>query len=396
MFWIICTLLATAVTAMVVVPMLRPPEAGGDDPQVALYKAQLAEVDRDVARDVIAPDEAERAKAEIARRLIAASREQKVTGQSPISRPVAIATAAAVLTAAVGTYMTLGAPGYPDLPREMRIAMGDEARENRPSQEALEAAAPVLDPPEMDQDYLTSVAQLRVLVPQRGDDLQGWQLLARHEANLRDYAAAADAQSRVVEIKGDDVSPEDLIYQADLLVAAADGFVSHEAEAVVRRLLDTDPNSMAGRYYLGALYDQTDRPDLALQLWRSILDSGAVETFHMALARGQVEMTAARAGTSYTPPPPVQVSVDDALADEDMTPEERTAMIEGMVNGLADRLATQGGPVDQWARLIVSYSVLGQTDSARAVLAEARDVFGASDTAMAVLDDAASRAGITP
>ena len=393
LFWIICLLLAVAVAAMVVVPMLRPPGEVADDPQVALYKAQLAEVDRDVARDVIAPDEAERAKAEIARRLIAASRQERHAGESPIGRPVAVVAALLMLVVAGGTYVSLGAPGYPDLPQAERIAMGDAVRANRPSQAAAEALAPVLAPPEVEADYLASVEQLREMVPQRGDDLQGWELLARHEANLRDYAAAAAAQGRVVEIKGAEATADDLMRHADLLVAAADGYVSPEAETVVRRLLDIDPNSIAGRYYIGAMYDQTDRPDLALRFWRSILDSGAEETFHMALARAQADMTAARAGVDYTPPPPVTVATEDLLTTETFD-DETLARVEGMVNGLADRLATQGGTVDEWARLIVSYSVLGEDESARAVLAEARDVFGASDDAVAVLDDAAARAGL--
>ena len=256
-----------------------------------------SEVDRDVAREVVAPEDAERAKAEIARRLIAASKDQTAIAAGPGGRLGVVVTVVGVAAMAGGIYWSLGAPGYGDLPLQTRIALGDEARANRPSQEAFEAAAPVLEQPDAPEDYLTSVQQLRVLVPQRGEDLQGWELLAFHESQLRNYAAAADAQARVVEIRGEDASVEDLTRQADLLVAAADGLISHETEAVVRRLLDLDPNNIAGRYYLGALYDQTDRPDRALQLWRSILEAGAPETFHIAMARRQVEMTAARAGT---------------------------------------------------------------------------------------------------
>lgn len=395
LFWIICCVLSLAIAAMIITPMLRPPQAETDDPQVALYKAQLAEVERDVAREVLAPDEAERAKAEIARRLIAASKQEHSAGTSPISIPAALATAVIVVAAAGGTYYTIGAPGYGDLPLKTRIARGNEARENRPSQEAFEAAAPILDPPDAPDDYLASVEQLRTIVPMRGDDLQGWELLAHHESQLRNYAAAADAQARVIEIKGNGATVSDLSRQADLLVAAADGLISHETEEVVRRLLNMDPDNIAGRYYLGALYDQTDRPDRALQLWRSILEAGATEDFHIALARRQVEMTAVRAGTSYTPPPETTLSIDDTLNADDMDPIARAEMISGMISGLADRLATQGGPVTQWARLIVSYSVVGEVEAAREVLAEARDVFGASEEAMQVLDDAADRAGLT-
>ena len=69
LFWIICAALAIIVAATVVMPMVRATDPLDAAPDIAFYKAQLAEVDRDVSREVLAADEAERAKAEIARRL---------------------------------------------------------------------------------------------------------------------------------------------------------------------------------------------------------------------------------------------------------------------------------------------------------------------------------------
>lgn len=395
LFWIICFVLACVVAVIIITPLVRPPSEVTEDPQVALYKAQLEEVDRDVAREVLGADDAERAKTEIARRLIAASGEGPVTTISPMGRGAAVATVVVLLAVSGGIYWQLGAPGYPDLPLKTRIANGDEFRANRPSQAEAEATAPALETPQFPAEYLESIEKLRELVPLRPDEARGWELLAYHESQLRDYPAAATAQGQVIAIKGDNATIEDLTTLADLLAAAADGYVSPQTETVARRLLQLDPNNIAGRYYLGAMYDQTDRPDRALHLWRSILDRGAAETFHLALARRFVGDAAVRAGTEYTPPPPTEVALEDVLGDEDMSEDDQSEMIAGMVNRLADRLATQGGPVDQWARLIVAYGVLGQMDDARDILTEARDVFGASDEAIALLDEAATRAGIT-
>lgn len=394
LFWIICFILTIAVGVLVISPLIRPPEAIAEDPQVALYKAQLEEVDRDVAREVLAPEEAERAKTEIARRLLAASGQNAATSESPVNKAGAIGIAATVLVLSGGIYWQLGAPGYPDMPLQARIANGDDFRANRPTQTMAEATAPALEVPEFPEDYLESVSQLRTLVPLRETEVEGWELLAFHESQLRNYAAAADAQSTVVTLKGDQATLEDLTKLVDLYAAAADGYVSPEAEVIARRILQMNPDSIAGRYYLGAMFDQTDRPDMALQLWRSILESGAAETFHLALARRFVGDAAIRAGTNYTPPPATQVALEDVLGNDALDEATQAEMIEGMVAGLADRLATQGGPVNQWARLIVAYSVLGQVDDAKGILAEARDVFGASEQAVAVLDEAAARAGL--
>lgn len=397
MFWIICAVLTAVVAAMVVAPMLRPPEDDGADPQVALYKAQLAEVDRDVARDVIAPEDAERAKAEIARRLLAASKQDAAaTASNPMTKPVVGALIAGIVAIAGGTYWQLGVPDYPDLPLAKRIAMSEEVRANRPTQAQAEAAAPPVPAPEVPEDYLEAVTQLREMLPERGDDLRGWELLAYHEAQLGNFADAAAAQARVIAIKGTEASEADKIRQVDMLVAAANGFISPEAEVLVRDVLDENPNNTAGRYYLGAMFNQTDRPDLAFRYWRSILESGAPESMHLELARGQIAGAAFRAGTDYTPPQPSLSgpSMEQMMAAEDMDPEARNEMIAGMVASLSDRLATQGGSVEEWARLIVAQSVLGDTDQAKEILAEAREVFGASDAATAVLDEAATRAGL--
>lgn len=394
LFWTICIVLTVVVGLRVITPLIRPPEAIADDPQVALYKAQLEEVDRDVAREVLAAEDAERAKTEIARRLLAASGQGVATSDSPLNKSAAIGTAVVIAALSGGIYWQLGAPGYSDLPLQTRIANGDEFRANRPTQDAAEATAPALEKPDFPEDYLASVEQLRTLVPLRPTEVQGWELLAFHESQLRNYPASADAQGEVVALKGDDATVEDLVKYADLLAAAADGYVSPETEIVVRRLLQINPDSIPGRYYLGAMFDQTDRPDRALQLWRSILESGAAETFHLALARRFVGDAAIRAGSSYTPPPATQVALEDVLGNEDLDEAAQAEMIQGMVTGLADRLANQGGPVNQWARLIIAYGVLGQIDDAKAILAEARDTFGASEQAVAVLDEAAARAGI--
>lgn len=392
LFWITCLFLTLAVGAMIAIPMLRPPPAREEDPQVLLYKAQLEEVDRDVARDIISAEDGERAKTEIARRLIAATEQDGPMSAGVTSPILAGGVVVAVIAVAGWTYWEIGAPGYPDLPLQTRIENGNEARENRPTQAQAAAAAPVLPTPEVPEDQMVLITQLRTIVPNRPDDLQGWTLLAFHEAKLGNFTAAAEAQANVNRLQP---SVEGLMKQANLMVGAANGFISPEVEVLVRQALDTDPNNIAGRYYLGALYNQTDRPDLALRLWRSILDSGAPEDFHMTLARAQVSDAALRAGTDYTPPPAISRSVADVANDPNLTDEDRTEMVQGMVAGLASRLSTQGGTVNEWARLITAYGVLGQIDDAKAILAEARGVFGASDDALAVLGQAAETAGLS-
>lgn len=239
------------------------------------------------------------------------------------------------------------------------------------------------------------VAQLRDIVPQRPDDLQGWALLARHETALGNYADAARAQDRVVRLKGADATVEDAVLLLDLLVAAAAGYVSPEAEAIALTIRARDDSNTAADYYLGLLYAQTDRPDIAFNLWRRVVEGGDPDSPHTEFARQQILNAAAMAGVEYELPDLPGPTADQVEAAQDMTDADRTAMIQGMVEGLAERLATDGGNSTEWARLINALGVLGETERAAAIWGEAQQVFAASPGDLDIIRNAARTAGIT-
>ena len=395
MFWLICLLLALCVASVLALPLLRPDAEVAEAPDVDIYRAQLAEVDRDVERGTLDEGEAERARTEIARRLLAASRARSVSGTAPTgwSRAAAAVVLLLVAGGAGWLYASIGAPGEPGQPIALRLEQADEMRRTRPDQAAFEAQAPELPAIEADPDYIAQIEQLRAIVPTRPDDLQGWELLAMHETRLGNFAAAARAQERIVALRGDAVGTVELERLADLLVIAADGMVSPEAEEVARQVLDRDPGNGTATYILGALYFQTGRPDVAFRAWRAMAEGGA-QSFHAQMARQQIELAAARAGIDYSLPELSGPSAEDMAAAQDMAPEDRTAMIQGMVGQLAERLATQGGPPSEWARLIGAYGVLGETSKAAAIWGEAQLVFDGDAAAMATVRAAAERAGV--
>lgn len=394
-FWILVVVMTLAVVGLMAIPLLRAPDVQDDNPDVAIYRAQLAEIDRDLERGLLEQDEAERSRTEIARRLLAASQMERGTLRSDKRQGVVVVAVLVVIAAVTfATYGQIGAPGYGDVPLQARLAASEEMRANRPAQVFLEQVAPPPPPVEVPEDYRAAIDRLREIAPSRPDDLEAWSRLAFHEVELRNYSGAAVAQERVIAIMGDDVRAADLTRLLDLRVVAAGGLVSPEAERVIRDILAMEENNVAARYYLGLLYDQTDRPDLAYRLWRDIAENGDPQTFHVASARQMIEDAAFRAGVEYTLPDVRGPSVDDIANAQDMTPEDRQAMIGGMVEGLADRLANDGGTAADWARLIAAYGVLGDTDNARAIWVEAADVFGANADAMDVLTAAARDAGV--
>lgn len=400
-FWVIAIVLACVAAGSLLLPMLRNAGPDGDtaddNPEIALYRDQLAEVERDLARGTLEQAEADRARTEIARRLLAADKAgvaQATNGPITANRLATALSVIVVVAGSLGTYFVLGAPGYQDLPLAQRIAAGDEMRDTRISQAEAEAEAPALAPINAPEDYLAMVAQLRDIVPQRPDDLQGWALLARHETALGNYADAARAQDRVVRLKGADATIEDAVLLLDLLVAAAAGYVSPEAEAIALSIRARDDSNTAADYYLGLLYAQTDRPDIAFNLWRRVVEGGDPDSPHTEFARQQILNAAAMAGVEYELPDLPGPTADQVEAAQDMTDADRTAMIQGMVEGLAERLATDGGNSTEWARLINALGVLGETDRAAAIWGEAQQVFAASPGDLDIIRNAARTAGI--
>ena len=400
LFWIIACLIAALVAASLLQPLLWPADpAPAESRDIGVYRDQLAEVERDLARGLLDADAAARTRSEVSRRLLSADKAGvNAMLQVDPRRANRILAGVLLLGLTVGAlviYNWLGAPGYPDIAQASRIAAGDALREGRISQSQAEALVPVVLAADVPAADMALIAQLRVAVQDHPDQVQGWAFLADYESRIRNYSAAARAQEQVITLRADAASVADHEMLVDLQVAAAGGFVSPEVELTLRRLLAADPENLTARYYTGLLYAQTDRPDIAFRLWRDLVAAGGDE-IHVQLARAQVADAAFRAGVEYEVPPEAGPTAADIAAAQDLSPEDQQAMIRGMVEQLSDRLATQGGPPGDWARLISSLGVLGETDQARAIWTEAQVVFADDPTALAQLIDAATSAGITP
>ncbi len=402
-FWVIIGLLVLLIISLIAWALLRGRDAGevAATFDVQVYRDQLSGVARDLERGVVTPEEAARIKVEVSRRLLDADKAVQatadVTGAPKFASYAAIAMVTITLVSGVGVYQRIGQPGYPDLPLKLRIENAQEHRRARPNQAAVEATIPPMIE-EVEPRHKALVERLRVAVAEHPNDLKGQHLLVTNEAALGNYIAAYQAQIRVIEIKDTHVRAKDLSELAEWMIIAAGGYVSPEAESALKRALERDPNDGKARYYSGLMFYQNGRPDMAFKLWRQLLDRSAPSDPWVGPIRGQIEDAAAWAGVNYTLPEmaPALAGPDaDALAAaSDMTVEERQAMIGGMVAQLSERLASEGGSAQEWAQLIGALGVLGETDRAQAIWAEAQNVFAADTTALAMVRAAAQKAGV--
>lgn len=405
-FWLTASGLTVIVAGFLIFTLYRA--RGGAVPTAAydlqVYRDQLKEVDRDQARGLLAADDAERARLEISRRILDADQALRDAGETG-ARPagpaglVSLLTALGLIGGTIALYLLLGAPGERDLPLGPRFAEMDAARENRAGQAAAEADIPEVQrlPEGADESYLQLVQQLRGTVAERPFDPEGNALLVRHETALGRYRAAYAAKERLIQAQGNAASAQDYAELAELMILAVDGYISPETEEVLKASLGRDPRNPTARYYSGLMFAQAGRYDRTFELWRGLLMESPPDAPWAVRIRPEIARIAQLAGRRFDPasiPSPTRgPDAGDVEAAAGMTASERGEMIRGMIAGLADRLATEGGPAADWAQLIRAYGVLGETDKAAAIAAEATQVFADDEAALAEIRAAIDATG---
>ena len=408
-FWIVTSFMALAVCLLIAMVLLRARKLG--EPAAAydlkVYRQQLRELDKELARGVINQGDADRARTEISRRILAADSQlqdhQKGQAQpQKVTAIVAALVSVLIIGGSMGLYYQLGVHGYGDMPLSDRISQAQERSTDRPSQAQAEAEAPPMPEQQVEASYLELVEKLRQTAGERVDDAQGQALLVQHEANLGNFVAAYQAKLNYIRIMSGDIEAEDHAEAAELMIMAAGGYISLEAEEELRNALQRDKNHGPARYYWGMMLGQIGRPDMAFQIWSETLQAGPADAPWITGIQAQIDEMAYRAGVDYTPITPEAApeetltgpTAEEMSSAQEMNPEDRQEMIRGMVSNLAERLATEGGSAQEWARLIVALSVLKDDDRAKTVYAEAMENFADDASAVAFISSAAQQAGI--
>ena len=343
-------ILTVATLAVVCWPLLRGSRELADRGRFgrAVYRDQLREVERDLARGVLSPAEGESARLEIQRRLLAAGgdapgREVRATRDPRL----AIGIGVLVVCGAAGLYIQLGSPSLPDVPF---------AERDRGSA-GLDAAASA--------NVKDTAARLAEKVKSDPSDAQAWLLYARTESLLQDWPKAADAYRHVVDLGT--ATPDVLAAYGEAQVLAAGGIVPPVAEEAFAKALAADPKNDVARYYTALADSQAGNVHRAIDAWLALAaDMPDDAPMRQAIARRVAE--AARAGGIDAPPLPKGAPQagpsDEQMAAAKLSPPQRDEMVRGMVAQLATRLQNRPDDVDGWLRLGRSYLVLQENGKA--------------------------------
>lgn len=364
---------------------------------VAFYQRQLTDIDRDVATGTLSEEEAARTRVEISRRLLDADNRAQNASQvnaAPKKVTYTVAFAITVLMFGAGGYLysNLGGAGLPDAPLAQRYLIGEEAYKGRLSQEQAELETPQQTVQIGDED-LALIEQLRVALKERPTDAVGHRLLAKQEAALGNFTAARLAQSRVVEIAGPtDVTTNDLILLGRIMVYGTAGYVSPQAEAIWGEVLARAPSTGEARFYMGLMFTQTGRPDVAFPFWEPLMETGDQSAPWMDTVREQIATVAYLAGEKYTPPASDATvlpgpNAEQVNAAQEMSMEERQEMIVGMVANLGEKLEDGEGTVQEWARYIRANGVLGNMEAAKEAHATASAKFADDAASLQIINE---------
>ena len=369
MLWIIFALMSAAAVVAVLWPLTHKPrgqEQSGSD--VLVYQDQLAEITRDRGAGLIGESEAEAARIEVSRRLLAATDTQPApAAPQPLwhRRIAAIAVLIVLLLLPVGLYAALGSPNIPGQP----------------------AFARTVAPPDH-QSIATLIAQVEEHLAKNPNDGAGWQVIAPVYMRLGRYDDAVTALRKSLALNGESATRNSDLGEA--LVAAADGVVTDEAKKLFVRAVALDGKDSKARYFLGLADEQDGNREAAAEKWRALLKDAPpnapwVGFVRQALARvaGQ-PVAAAEAGPT----------ADQMAAAEDMPAAQREQMVRGMVAKLADRLHGDGNDVDGWLRLVRAYVVLGDQEKAKGAAADARRALAQHPDQVKRIDDLAKSLGL--
>ncbi len=370
MLWVLFAFLTFAVIAILLVPLLK--RAGGKVPtradyDIAVYRDQLKEIEQEIERGLLAESQADAARAEVQRRMLAAEDAELkapakiVSVDNRFTRLAVIVVIAAILPiGAAILYSILGSPQLPGKPYAWR-------QENDP-EFVVTAAADRLE------------AQL-----QNSPTAAGYQRLAEMYFAARNYEQAVAADRRAISLGANDATTWSELGEAEVMTNG--GAVVPEALQAFINALGIDLRSERARFYIGLAEAQIGNLKQAVAIWRDLEKDSDPDAPWMPMLHEHITVFSKEGGFDPASVPPSQPSTADLNAgiaammnamhaqagvNASSAPaannDSQDTMIRGMVAQLAARMENNPDDAEGWRRLAHAYNVLGEKEKARAAI----------------------------
>ena len=361
--WFVLGLMAVIAAFAVLWPLGRGHVRAAIGHESEIYRDQLAEIERDRGLGLIGPREAEAARIEVSRRLIAAVETGEGGAYATrlgMRRAVALAALVLMPLLSGALYLRYGSPGAAERPMLSREAASPEAA-------SLE----------------TLVQRVEQHLEKNPQDGRGWEVLAPVLLRLGRADDAVRAFRNTLAYNGETAARHSNLGEA--LAAAANGVITAEAKAEFERARALDAMDVKARYFLGLAAQQDGRKDEAAALWRDLLKAAPSN----AVWRRAVEAALASLDEKIAP----VLSDEQTAAGRSLNTEQQGAFIQSMIDRLASRLKQNGNDPDGWLRLIRAYLVLGDKEKAQLAVSDAQAAI-AGDAALQTFNEQLKGLGI--
>jgi cytochrome c-type biogenesis protein CcmH len=363
MLWLIFAIFTAVALLSVLWPLAKTPRGvARGEIGIALYKARLAEIERDEAQRLVAPEDAQGAKLEAARRLMAADAaiEPLPAASRTRARLAFVGVLIFVPVLALSLYATIGHPNMPDAPLAAR-----------------------LDASPARMDLAAAIARIEAHLAQHPDDGRGYEVLAPVYLRMGRAGDAVNAARAALHLLGE--TPARHVLYGQALVAAANGVVTPDAKRSFEAAAAKDPSAAESRFFLGLAAEQEGDRARARDIWSNLAAEAPQDAPWAQALRERVAALDAGPETAQ----------DGAAAKIEALPEAgRMNAIRGMVERLASRLAQNGHDLEGWLRLVRSYSVLHESGKARSALIDAKRSLAGDPSAIARIEALARELGL--
>lgn len=366
MLWLIFTVMTLAAVAALLFPLLKP--AGNAAPpradyDIIVYRSQLQEIEREIEDGLLTNAQADAARVEVHRRMLAAEDAELDKLAKPAgtagryARLIAIiAIAAGVPLGAAVAYGALGSPNLAGKPYAWRL-------KNDPDLVAE-----------------TSVEKLSAAM-QTDPSASGYKRLADLYFSERKYEEAADADRHAIDLGADDASMWSEL--GETIVMASGGAVAPDALLAFSASLEKDSQDARARFYIGLAEAQIGNLKQAVAVWRDLEKSAPSDARWLPMVREHIAAFSREGGfdpASVAPSPPSVEAMHNAVAAMTNAVKAHTGksgtaapskssdqdtMIRNMVAQLAARMEKNPDDVAGWQRLAHAYNVLGERTKAR-------------------------------
>ena len=441
--WLVLTVMIAVAAVLVSTPFIRRFERSRLETagHLAVYRDQLNAIDSEAAQGFIDDAQAESARLEIKRKVLAADRADDPARPAlgPAERKFALTAVTAIVT--FGSILLYAVVGSPELPSaspaqaRMEQPLGPRLTLSTPPSTEPAARRALSTPPSTEpaapqttaqpQTGLPSVEEmtqrLQAKLQRNPQDVEGWRMLGWAYFNIERFADAANAYSKAIELRSD--AAEYRSARGEALVREADGTVSVAAKTDFEEALKLDAKDARARFFIGLAKQQGGDKAAALSDWSTLLtEANPTEPWFADLRQrvAELQRELGDQGAALPSPapklsaeamrdflqsekskqPPAETnrgpSAEDIRNAESMAPKDRTAMIRGMVDGLANRLEQQPRDAEGWIKLIRSRVVLGDTELANKSLEQALTIFREDEPERTRIVDAARQLGLNP